>query len=953
MKRLIPWIIVVAVIGLVYMLLSLRGGQMTILFIQSRIDMKIEYENLHGNIFRGFKAEQLKVRLSDQDSLWAQGFEIKYRLLPLIFRKASAIEISLVKPHLDLHVKEQLKPRAQPSLIALALNLSIKVEDGAIRYIGQDTLVMEGVSGSTGIMIQGNQLNLVLTGFRFELPQNNLQVNKLNAACRVRNNKIDCSKLILNARGLEFEGSGIYSFTDKLVSLAVKRASVNLNQFSKLVEGRAELRGNITYQGKKLWGDGEVEVFSLRPMRNSTIGIDYSYGKFRAREDTLSILIEKGRVGSGKFDGEIKIERLREYSLHIFIDSLNLQEIDGSLPLFVTKGELAYHSGKLRAKIIPYNPGLDSARFIVSIAKGRVAMDSLFGYCEAGKILVRGDILPKPNLFMHARRFPIGFLRNFYPVEMSGLLSGSFSIAGSYPAPNMTGRFKLLDLNIGKVCQATVVEAEVSLGRMLQKISSLSLQAVGMKIGPQRIDSLKLRLNNEGFLVDIRSAEAMFLNVHGTIKEKMVGKIDSLAGSLNGVAIRSRRPIAFDLNRRQVGEIELDLGKGRVSAHFDSLRHHLRLEEIRLEEVSKIINKPLYNMAGILNLQLDNELLKIEVDSLQMIDLIKDGQMVTNGKFMPGKILIDTCSITGRDKLRFNLHGTLSPELLDLQSDFTNFDLRIFAILDKIFELGRGQVAGRISIGGSLTDPYFTGKVEFRNADFKLRLTESTLNKAAGRITLDGKKIIIENVEGSCGDGWARGQGYVQLGPRFRMTDLELRVVMENCLGSFRPIVYGIGSGKIKIFYHKGMADYQGDVNVKEAVLPIGFGTVIAQTNQKTPENWRMNIKFTADRNVWLKSNIADVELEGEVFLMKGEADVYLSGETKSRRGNVYYLDHALRVTEGKVTFTSAPEFNPIVDIRSEMMARETLRSSYASRARSVTRFLSFSLTTQNGANRI
>jgi autotransporter translocation and assembly factor TamB len=328
-------------------------------------------------------------------------------------------------------------------------------------------------------------------------------------------------------------------------------------------------------------------------------------------------------------------------------------------------------------------------------------------------------------------------------------------------------------------------------------------------------------------------------------------------------------------------------------------------------------------MEGTVTATLEGDIVHAECDSFTLLEIIKEGQLDIRGRLVGNRLVVDSMSVIDVNGAEAWLQGTFGLDGMDVRSRLSNFGLGLFAMLDKIIERGRGQVSGEVRAHGPYTDLEFDGRARFEKADFKLILTESPIKNASGNLVFEGKRIVLENTQGTCGEGWAKTQGYVQLARLYKMTDLELRVTFENSLGAFRPIAYGTGSGKIKIFYHKKSATYEGDVYVNEAILPLGFGTMILRKKPTGKEEpWTMKIKFTGDKNIWLKNDMADVEMAGEIFLNKTDGDVYLSGELTSRRGRVYYLDHTLTVTEGKVVFTSEPELNPMLDIRSEMPAR-------------------------------
>ncbi len=926
MKKYIPVIIVFVFIGIVYLLLAQYAGQIIISFIEGRAKVKIEYQNLQGNLLEGYRAEKLKIKVSPNDSIWAERFEIRYKLLPLITQKASVIEVMLVEPHLLLHEKKELKP-ATPTIITLAFNLLIEIKQGHVTYISKDTISVTDIIGITQISPQGGRYHIYFNNLACKIPKRNWSLNSLNGKLRIAKNRVDFDHIRLNATGIEFAGSGTYHLQEQLISLAIDRSQINFKRFLKDIEGVGEIKGNITYQNKKVWGAGQVEIFNLRPVNNQLLCVDYAFGSFRAQEDSIKILLEKAGLGKCRFDGEINISQLRNYNFHIFLDSLNLNELSQSLPPFLTKGEVIYDAGSLRGKIISYNEGLDSVKFSAEVADNSVSIDTLQAYNQQGKIFLRGNVLPALNLFAEADKFPLDILRNFQVTGLSGLLSGSWAVTGTLKAPAMAGRISLTDLDVGGYLKAQELVSEFKAPCIPEKIDIISLRAGGVNLAGVKIDSTNLQMVNNSFILKVKLSDQRHLNIRGELAEQLSGRVDDITGLLNGVAVKSLRPVAFNIRQKTVDQIELSIGQGRIKAQLTSLKRILILDQIQLNEISEIFNGP--QITGVVSGRLDNEFFTFKAKEIEAFNLVRKGALTISGQIKEKAFFLDTFLLVSADSSGMRLSGTVNPNLIDLEAEFYNLGLEVFAFLDKIFEREKGRVEGKLRITGTPAKPLFKGRTKISDADFTVRFTESPIKNAHGSLVFDGRRLIFDNIQGTCGKGWAKVQGYLQLDERFKMSDLELIITFEDCLASYRPIVYGIASGKLKILAHKGMTDYNGDFKIKEAILPVGFGgtsTVKKNEEGKSGTKTRLNMKFVMERNVWLKNDLADIELAGEIFLMKGTGDPYLSGELHSRRGNVYYLDHILKVTEGKVIFTSESEINPIIDIKSEMMARGNVK---------------------------
>jgi autotransporter translocation and assembly factor TamB len=91
-------------------------------------------------------------------------------------------------------------------------------------------------------------------------------------------------------------------------------------------------------------------------------------------------------------------------------------------------------------------------------------------------------------------------------------------------------------------------------------------------------------------------------------------------------------------------------------------------------------------------------------------------------------------------------------------------------------------------------------------------------------------------------------------------------------------------------------------------------------------DNWHVNLRLKAERDVWLRNPDADIEFGGEVTIVRETGPVYLTGIMESDRGNYYWVNHILTITQGKVTFIPGDEIDPDLDFWAEMNTREGIK---------------------------
>ncbi|MFA7056963.1 MAG: translocation/assembly module TamB domain-containing protein [Candidatus Cloacimonadales bacterium] len=89
-------------------------------------------------------------------------------------------------------------------------------------------------------------------------------------------------------------------------------------------------------------------------------------------------------------------------------------------------------------------------------------------------------------------------------------------------------------------------------------------------------------------------------------------------------------------------------------------------------------------------------------------------------------------------------------------------------------------------------------------------------------------------------------------------------------------------------------------------------------------KNLRGNLKLSFPRNIWLDSKEMNIELGGDVEILKNSPDFALSGNVTVVRGNYTLYGRRFNISSGEVYFQGESDLNPEINV----VAEYTLRSS-------------------------
>jgi autotransporter translocation and assembly factor TamB len=83
-----------------------------------------------------------------------------------------------------------------------------------------------------------------------------------------------------------------------------------------------------------------------------------------------------------------------------------------------------------------------------------------------------------------------------------------------------------------------------------------------------------------------------------------------------------------------------------------------------------------------------------------------------------------------------------------------------------------------------------------------------------------------------------------------------------------------------------------------------------------------MDLKLTAEHNVWLRNSMVDLEMQGDMSILKNTQGLSISGELSSRQGRVYALGHTFQVTQATLRLDNQVVVDPTLDIVAELPTR-------------------------------
>ena len=903
---------------------SVHFGVLTIEILERVSGVKITYEDMSGNILQGFRIDRYCVRLSETDSVCGAIADIHYRFNPFMLRLPNLFEINLIEPSITIEEKKGVGGRGFRGLPNLRLGLRINLKNGEVLYKNRNLFKVDRISGIVFLDLVGSQTRVATMNLSLQSAEHSLYVRSLTLDAVIDDEQVRLNSFKLNGVGLALIGSGQYNYQSRSATFDFDRGHVDLTKINKY-EGMIDFTGSIAYAQGVFLPKIRGSVKGMNPFEELGFETNAAY-------DTIWVNLFDGQILGGSLFAQLRITQLKNVEFAMNFKDVNINQFLGMPGPAISSGYLSYVGNDFVGFVSsPYESGLglDSVFFFGTYSESRIRLDSLFVSEGRRTLYARGAVFPKLDVDVDFSDFDLSRFERELPV--GGLLNGSIRITG-----------KLRDL-LGLSFTSDLSARNVSIYGL--NVDSLALRSTDFnKDSTERHMAVTLRgLRFKEYRfgqADFRVQDSVFkfaacddkdsIYIDGLLYANLKGTICSLLVSYNQVLTRSMKPIEFDILQKTLGVVNLSVADG--SFFFSNVPLGMELASIDLSRLGKLLGLK-DTISGIFDLSFVNDSIRINARHVNFMGLT-NGVLELTGQYSNDGVIIESLHIHDDKNQVFDARGTLSVEYSELHSRFSNVGIWVLAFLENFLGSPDGLMTGEVSFRGNMNEFEFNGGGKIHDGSFTVDVIASQFDSVNTDVLFEGDRIIFVSGKGMISpkngrmlsSQWVNGGGVVKLEKRFRVDNLNFDFSFIDAPLQFPPFAYGIGSGNFSLSMRDRVMYYNGNMSVKEAVIPLEFGMKIEEEQGQKDDNWRANVRLVAERNVRLRNRDADIEFGGELSITRDQGPVYLSGVLETDRGNYYWVNHILSITQGKVTFIPGDEIDPDLDFWAELDTREGIK---------------------------
>jgi len=904
---------------------SVHFGILTIEVLERVSGVEIEYGEISGNVLKGFRIDRYCVRLSETDSVCGTIADIHYRFNPFMLRLPNLFEINLIEPRITIEEKKGVEGVGFRGLPNLRLGLRINLKNGEVLYKNGNLHKVDRISGIVFLDLIGSRTRVATMNLSLQSAEHSLYVKSLTLDAEVDDERVTLNSFKLNGVGIALAGSGQYNYQLRSATLDIDKGHVDLDKINTY-EGMVDFTGSITYAQGVFLPKVRGSVKGLHPFEEFGFETNAAY-------DTIWVNVFDGQVLGGCFFAQLRITQLKDVEFAMNFKDVDISELLGVQKPTISSGYLSYVGNNFVGLVnSPHDLGLglDSVFFFGTYSESEIRLDSLFVSEGRRTLYARGAILPKLDLDVEFFDFDLDRFERQLPV--GGWLNGSIKITGEISdllGLSLTSDLLARDLTIYGLNADSLMLRSTDFNKdNTERNVAVALRGLSYKEYHFAGHS-DLRVQDSVFKF-VASDDKDSIYIDGFLHANLRGTICSLLVCYNQVLTRSVNPIEFDILQRTLGVVNLSLADG--SFFFSKVPLGMELTNIDLSRLGTLLGLR-DTISGILDLSFVNDSIRINARNVNFMGLA-DGVLELTGRYSNGGLVVESLHIHDDKNQVFDAEGTLSMEHSELHAKFSDVGVWVLAFLENFLGSPDGLLTGEVSFRGNMNKFEFNGGGKIHGGSFTVDIIASQFDSVNTDVLFEGDRIIFVSGKGlisprngrTLSSQWVNGGGVVKLEERFRVDNLNFDFSFIDAPLQFPPFAYGIGSGNFSLSMRDRIMYYNGNISVKEAVVPLEFGMKIEEEQAAQDDDWRVNVRLVAERSVRLRNRDADIEFGGELSITRDQGPVYLSGVLETDRGNYYWVNHILSITQGKVTFIPGDEIDPDLDFWAELDTREGVK---------------------------
>lgn len=257
-------------------------------------------------------------------------------------------------------------------------------------------------------------------------------------------------------------------------------------------------------------------------------------------------------------------------------------------------------------------------------------------------------------------------------------------------------------------------------------------------------------------------------------------------------------------------------------------------------------------------------------------------------------------------------------------------DLRLFEFLTPVVEMSRGQLDLQWKLAGQLLDPKITGSMELQNGVVKVRDFEGQFTQIDGPMAIKDGVISLQQLTSSFAGGSVTTRGTIEVFTnKFPTLNLESRF-SGNKVKIF-PFEFAVIRGNLQVQGEQRPYRVAGDFFVDSAMIRekilnqqkgpqkklLRFVPSNGASRDEDVPTFLLDIRARADQRVFVKNDLFDAELKGDVRILNTISAPRIMGESELLKGKLSFKGRDFDIKSAKIEFDNPNSIDPKFDLTS------------------------------------
>ncbi|MBI2646058.1 MAG: translocation/assembly module TamB domain-containing protein [Deltaproteobacteria bacterium] len=257
------------------------------------------------------------------------------------------------------------------------------------------------------------------------------------------------------------------------------------------------------------------------------------------------------------------------------------------------------------------------------------------------------------------------------------------------------------------------------------------------------------------------------------------------------------------------------------------------------------------------------------------------------------------------------------------------FNFQILQLFVPLIEKSRGRAKISAKVEGTISHPKIFGNFLLEEALLKTKGLPFSIEDLSSNIGFSQNKISIDKIVGRLGDGALDVRGEVLLGENLT-PQFNLHAQLSQAHFPYPPELKNLISGELSLKGNSRPYLLSGRIFIHELLYKENTFLFSSKKEVYLPKTsylktalFRFDIDISAQKNILVKNNLAQLEARGQVHLIGTDSSPNLAGNIDITSGHVFFKGNELELTMGHVKLDHPNSIDPRFLIKAETAIKE------------------------------